>query len=78
MKVLLLNIDAYILIVTYLLTQKRTREQVAEYTHLSTCQTCQGQRYNDKILACRINGKNIAEISELELNDLYTFVQSIT
>ncbi|NLY62410.1 MAG: excinuclease ABC subunit UvrA, partial [Erysipelothrix sp.] len=57
---------------------KRTREQVAEYTHLSTCQTCQGQRYNDKILACRINGKNIAEISELELNDLYTFVQSIT
>ena len=34
------------------------------------CQTCRGSGLNPKVLACRINGLNIAEYDQLELTEL--------
>lgn len=41
------------------------------------CPVCHGARLNKKILGCKINGKNIAECSALQINELITFLQGI-
>lgn len=42
------------------------------------CPRCHGLRLNDTVLACRINGKNIAELCSLELTQLREFLSTIT
>ena len=41
------------------------------------CPTCAGQRLNNKILSCRINGKNIADCSTLAIDELLNFIHAI-
>lgn len=41
------------------------------------CPECGGSRLNEKIRSCRINGKNIAEVSELSIPDAALFIKSI-
>jgi len=42
------------------------------------CPVCHGARLNQKSLSCRINGKNIAECSDMQINDLQKFLDDIT
>ncbi|WP_313092703.1 excinuclease ABC subunit UvrA [Chryseobacterium flavum] len=42
------------------------------------CPACQGQRLNEKILSCRIEGRNIADCAALSVDDLLKFVNSLT
>lgn len=42
------------------------------------CPRCHGLRLNDTVLACRIKGKNIAELCSLELTQLREFLCTIT
>ncbi|MCL1679300.1 excinuclease ABC subunit UvrA [Elizabethkingia miricola] len=41
------------------------------------CPVCNGQRLNDKILSCKINGKNIADCTALSIDELLRFVGSL-
>lgn len=41
------------------------------------CLECGGTRLNEKIRSCRINGRNIAEVTEMSIPDAMNFVNSI-
>lgn len=41
------------------------------------CPVCNGKRLNEKILSCKINGKNIADCTALSIEELLDFVSSI-
>lgn len=56
---------------------ERTQKAVEPYLKYGPCPACHGARLNQKVLSCKINGKNIAEVAALEMNDLLAFVESI-
>ncbi|MGO5075943.1 ATP-binding cassette domain-containing protein [Clostridium sporogenes] len=41
------------------------------------CPVCKGARLNEKILSCKINGKNIADCTKMQVNDLIVFMKEI-
>ncbi len=41
------------------------------------CPVCKGARLNEKILSCKINGKNIADCTKMPINDLIIFMKEI-
>lgn len=47
-----------------------SEEDVLAMTTQAKCSTCQGSGLNPQVLACRINGLNIAEYDQLELTEL--------
>ncbi|MEY8759089.1 ATP-binding cassette domain-containing protein [Chryseobacterium tongliaoense] len=42
-----------------------------------SCPECHGARLNNKILSCKINGKNIADCTALSIDELLEFVNSL-
>lgn len=42
-----------------------------------TCPVCQGKRLNEKILSCKIKGKNIADCTALSIDELLGFISSL-
>lgn len=42
-----------------------------------TCPTCQGARLNEEVLSAKIKGKSIADCSNMEINDLFDFIDEI-
>lgn len=54
------------------------REVMRKYMTESVCQTCHGTRLNRKALSVKIDGKNIAEISDLAIKDALPFFKSVT
>ncbi|GGF07020.1 ATP-binding cassette domain-containing protein [Flavobacterium limi] len=44
----------------------------------SLCPSCQGKRLNEKVLSCKIKGKDIADCSALSIDELLSFVQSLS
>ncbi|TDD10872.1 excinuclease ABC subunit UvrA [Nonomuraea deserti] len=44
---------------------------------LIRCPSCAGSRLNEAALSCRIDGRNIAECSAMQINDLAAFVRGI-
>ncbi|MEO3791987.1 excinuclease ABC subunit UvrA [Nonomuraea sp. B10E15] len=44
---------------------------------LTRCPSCAGSRLNEAALACRIDGRNIADCSAMQVNDLAAFVRGI-
>ncbi len=53
------------------------KEAVKNIVKVETCPDCQGLRLNNKILTCKINGKNIGECSQMSINELLNFVKTI-
>jgi excinuclease ABC subunit A len=51
---------------------------ILKYVHSVTCDACNGTRLNNDALSVTIQGKSIAEIVTLELNELKTWIQSYT
>jgi excinuclease ABC subunit A len=49
---------------------------ILKYVHSLTCQVCNGTRLNDDALSVKVQGKSIAEIGTLELNELKSWIQS--
>ena len=41
-----------------------------QFSHMTTCPECHGQRLNREALHFRINGKNIAELADMDISDL--------
>ena len=56
----------------------RNRAVFEQFTTTQTCPLCHGARLNQAALACRINGRNIAELSDLEATELIAFVQDFS
>lgn len=42
-----------------------------------TCPACQGARLNEEVLSAKIKGKSIADCSNMEINDLFDFINEI-
>lgn len=49
---------------------------ILKYVHSVTCQACKGTRLNSEALSVRVQGKSIAELAALELNELNSWIQS--
>jgi excinuclease UvrABC ATPase subunit len=56
---------------------ERKQKALAPYLTFGTCPTCKGARLSEKILSCKINGKNIAELSALEVGELLKVINAI-
>lgn len=48
-----------------------------QFIKMTTCPECNGQRLNQEALHYRIAGKNIAEVSSLDISELYEWLDSI-
>ena len=46
------------------------REWVEKYMELATCTSCNGQRLKKESLHFKVNGRNIAELSNMNLDNL--------
>jgi excinuclease UvrABC ATPase subunit len=57
---------------------ERTQKKVAPYIGFGPCPLCKGARLNQAALNCKINGKNIAELSAMEITDLIPVLSTIT
>jgi excinuclease UvrABC ATPase subunit len=57
---------------------ERTQKKVAPYIGMQPCPLCKGARLSQPALNCKINGKNIAELSAVEITSLIGVVQKIT
>jgi excinuclease UvrABC ATPase subunit len=56
---------------------ERTQKQVAPYLTMGECDACHGARLNAAALACKIGGKNIAQCSSMEINDLLPWIKQV-
>jgi excinuclease UvrABC ATPase subunit len=69
-------------IITGLNRRQFTKEDMSErdmkYFKVDTCKDCHGTRLNERALSVTIDGKNIAELSAMELTELYAFLDKIS
>ena len=56
---------------------ERTQKQVAPYISMQPCPLCKGARLNQAALSCKINGRNIAELSAMEVEALIPVLKEI-
>ena len=56
----------------------RTQQKVAPYLRQRPCPTCKGARLSQAALGCKIRGRNIADLSAMEIGELLPVVQAIT
>ncbi|AUO08998.1 daunorubicin resistance protein DrrC [Paenibacillus sp. lzh-N1] len=55
----------------------RYSKQIERFVTKQTCSHCNGTRLNDKVLSCKVNGKNIAECAEMQVSELLEFIETI-
>lgn len=56
---------------------KALQKWASSFTHLKTCPTCEGARLKKEALHFKLNGKNIAEISALDLQELQNWFEAL-
>lgn len=54
-----------------------TQKKIKPFLTETVCYDCHGARYNPEVLACKIRGCNIAEITAMQVDELLAFVQKI-
>ncbi|MFA7115909.1 MAG: excinuclease ABC subunit UvrA [Bacteroidales bacterium] len=54
----------------------RNKKVLEPMLKMGVCPDCHGTRLNDKILSCKIRGKNIAEISKMSIHETNLWVQN--
>ncbi|TQM33084.1 excinuclease ABC A subunit [Nocardia bhagyanarayanae] len=57
---------------------EKTREQMQKFLTEGVCPTCRGARLNAAALATRIEGRNIADWSRMQITDLMAVLDEIT
>jgi excinuclease ABC A subunit len=57
---------------------ERTQKAVGPYMTMGQCSACKGARLSQAALGCKINGRNIAELSAIEVDDLIPVIKEIT
>ncbi|RFS18863.1 excinuclease ABC subunit UvrA [Chitinophaga silvatica] len=53
------------------------KDTLSDLVTAATCPVCNGQRLNEKVLSCKIQGKNIADCCSMAIDDLQVFLKSI-
>ena len=53
------------------------RKKINEYMQEVPCPNCGGKRLNDEALSVKINGKNISEVTDLNVNNLLNFIDKL-
>ncbi len=56
----------------------RNRAIFEQFSTSQTCPLCKGGRLNQAALACKIDGHNIAELSDMDVTDLIDFLGNFT
>lgn len=56
---------------------ERTQKSLEPFIVMGPCESCHGARLSQEALSSRINGKNIAELSALQINELLNEVNAI-
>jgi excinuclease UvrABC ATPase subunit len=57
---------------------ERTQKAMAPYMSLGPCSLCKGARLSQAALSSRIGGRNIAELSAMEVDELIDVIRAIT
>lgn len=57
--------------------KKRFLKDIQRVVTTHQCPTCNGQRLNQKVLRCKINGMNIAEFTALTIEETIPFLKTI-
>jgi excinuclease UvrABC ATPase subunit len=57
---------------------ERTQKTVAPYMTMGPCPLCKGARLSQAALGCKINGRNIAQLSATEVDELIPVIKEIT
>lgn len=57
--------------------KKRFAKDIERVVHKHACPDCHGKRLNDKVLSCKINGMNIADFTDLQIDDALDFLHKI-
>lgn len=57
---------------------EKTLKKIKTFTKEEKCNVCAGTRYSEEVLNCRINGKNIAEYTNKQIDELIPLVKEIT
>lgn len=55
-------------------TSKRANKWAEQFLSQVKCDVCHGQRLTQEALSYRIDGKNISDLAEMELRDLYDWI----
>ena len=53
------------------------RDELGKYQSLTTCSHCHGYRLNEEALSVKIQDKNIGEVCEMSINEIYDFFKSL-
>ena len=56
----------------------RPRKKIAAFMDEQRCPECQGKRFNQKVLGCKINGYSIADFLGMQLDELLEILPRIT
>lgn len=56
---------------------EKTVKKVERFLKMGDCPVCRGARLNEKALDCRIDGRNIAEMSAMEVSELVGIIRQI-
>lgn len=56
---------------------EKTVKKVERFLRMGDCPACKGARLNERAMACRINGLNIAEMSAMEVSELVKIISKI-
>ena len=54
-----------------------TKQEIERYMTVTPCDTCHGKRLKKEALAVKINGKNIAELTDISIMELYQFIEKL-
>ncbi|ABS42228.1 ATP-binding cassette domain-containing protein [Clostridium botulinum] len=57
--------------------REKYKKEINKIVTKKICPVCKGARLNEKILSCKINGKNIADCTKMQINDLIIFMKEI-
>ncbi len=55
-----------------------TKSEIERYMTVHPCNTCHGKRLKKEALAVKVGGKNIAELTDMSVSELYKFIDGLT
>lgn len=56
---------------------ERTQKLIGQFMTMGPCELCHGARLNQKALACKIEGHNIAELSSMQVDKLIAVIDNL-
>lgn len=56
---------------------KRHQKYINRFVTVKSCPDCLGSRVNERVRSCKIDNKSIADVVEMPLNELHSFIRSI-